>query len=117
MSKGLMIDQCPNCGKMYQQNMRNLCPDCIVEEDNQFRALERTMIRNRHFNNEEAAAAAGVPVEKIRAWIRSGKFRITEYPNLADECDLCKKPTRKGHLCAECTTRLRSDIADAMGKP
>jgi len=72
------------------------------------------MVRNRKLNNEEAAAATAIPEEKIRAWIRSGKFRIAEYPNLMDQCDLCKGPTRKGHLCSDCTSRIRNDIAETL---
>jgi len=114
MSLDLAITQCTDCGKVIQQNVRNLCPACIAEEDGQYRLLERTMVRNRMFNNEEAAEATSIPVEKIRSWIRGGKFRIAEYPNLADQCDLCKEPTRKGHLCYACATKIKNDIAETM---
>ena len=72
------------------------------------------MVRNRMFNNEEAARATAIPAEKIRGWIRSGKFRIADYPNLADQCDLCKAPTRKGHLCLNCSSRINADIANTL---
>ncbi len=79
-----------------------------------FRQLERVMLRNRKLTTEEAAAAADVPARKIRSWIRSGKLTLGDYPNLADECDLCKSPIRKGHLCFSCFSRIKTDMAKAL---
>lgn len=114
MSIDLTISQCDGCGKIIQRNVRNLCAACNAEEDDQLRLFERTMVRNRFYDNAQAARATAIPEEKILAWIRTGKFRIVEFPNLADYCDLCKAPTRKGRLCIECTTRINADIAAAM---
>ncbi len=114
MSIDLAITQCDGCGKIIQRNVRNLCAACNAAEDDQLRLFERTMLRNRLFDNTQAAQATAIPEEKIRTWIRSGKFRIVEFPNLADQCDLCKAPTRKGHLCVNCTSRINSDIAATL---
>lgn len=111
MSMDLSITQCEGCGKIIQRNVRNLCAACNAEEDDRLRLFERTMVRNRLFDNAQAAQATGITEEKIRAWIRGGKFRIAEFPNLADQCDLCNAPTRKGHLCADCTSRINADIS------
>jgi len=114
MSIDLAITQCEGCGKIIQKNVRNLCPACNAIEDEQLRLFERTMVRNRLFDNAQAAQATAIPEEKIRVWIRSGKFRIVEFPNLADQCDLCKAPTRQGHLCVDCTSRINADIATTL---
>ncbi|MBW5444780.1 hypothetical protein GE107_01715 [Cohnella sp. CFH 77786] len=107
----LKIAHCPSCGNVFQKNLRNLCADCSSEEDRLFQATERTMLRNRLFSNAEVAEAVSVPPEKIRSWIRSGKLRIADYPNLSDQCDLCKAPIRSGHLCLSCAGRIKGDIA------
>ncbi|RIE04313.1 hypothetical protein D3H35_06805 [Cohnella faecalis] len=68
------------------------------------------MTRQRHLNNEELAVETDIAPNKIRAWIRSGKFKIYDYPNLADNCDLCRAPIRSGKLCYSCTTRIKDDV-------
>lgn len=108
------ITHCPECGKIFQKSLRNLCGDCSSEEDRLFLMTERTMLRNRHFNNVEVAEAASVPQDKIRSWIRSGKLRIADYPNLADRCDLCKASIRSGHLCLSCSARIKDDLARTL---
>ena len=114
MSIDLAITQCDCCGKIIRQNARNLCAACNAAEDDQLRLFERTMVRNRLYDNAQAAQATAIPEEKIRTWIRGGKFRIIEFPNLADQCDLCKSPTRSGHLCVDCTKRINADIAATL---
>ncbi|WP_276355897.1 hypothetical protein [Cohnella caldifontis] len=114
MPNELIVEHCPSCGKIYQKNMRNLCSDCSAMEDRDYRQLERALMRNRFLNTEEAAAAAEVPAEKIRGWIRSGKLRLGDYPNLADQCDLCKAPTRTGRLCLSCSNRIKNELAHAL---
>lgn len=116
MSMDLTISQCDGCGKIIRVNTRNLCAACNAAEDEQFRLFERTMVRNRLYDNAQAAQATDIPEEKIRAWIRGGKFRIAEFPNLADQCDLCKAPTRRGHLCIDCTSRINADISATLDR-
>jgi ribosomal protein L32 len=108
------VDHCPKCGKIYQRNLRNLCADCSANEDRDLRQLERVLLRNRRLSTEEAAEAANVPAEQIRSWIRSGKLKLGDYPNLTDQCDLCKSPIRSGHLCLHCSRRIKEDIARTL---
>lgn len=114
MSIELSIAHCPRCGRVFQKNLRNLCADCTNIEDRDFRSVEVTMLRSRFLNTEEAAQAANVPTEKIRGWIRSGKLRLADYPNLTDQCDLCKGPIRAGHICFSCSRRIKDDLANAL---
>lgn len=110
----LNIAHCPNCGRVFQKNIRNLCVACSTEEDRIFQSTEQALKRNRSLSVEQLSESVGVPEDKIRGWIRSGKLRLTDYPNLADQCDLCKAPIRTGHLCNPCAKRLKSDIAHSM---
>lgn len=110
----LNIAHCPSCGKVYQKNLRNLCASCQAEEDKLFQSADRALMRNRQFDNEGLSAAAGVPQEKIRIWIRAGKIRLQQYPNLTDQCDLCHAPIRAGHLCNACSMRIKTDLANTL---
>ncbi|MFC5467194.1 hypothetical protein ACFPPD_00565 [Cohnella suwonensis] len=110
MPNELLVAHCPDCGNVFQKNIRNLCSDCAVRMDEQTQAIERYLVRNRMASNEELAAAASISTRKLRNWIRSGRLNVFHYPNLMDECDLCSSPIRKGHLCHSCAGRINDDI-------
>jgi len=106
----LKVDHCPGCGNVYQINMRQLCAACQSAEDSQLLAIESQLKLNRRLNNTEVAELTGIRPERIRSWIRKGKIKLYDYPNLADQCDLCAEPIRKGKLCVSCAMRIRSDV-------
>ena len=110
MSVELKVAHCPHCGKVYQKNMRGMCGSCSAQEDAQMKAIESELKRNRFLSNGQLAELAGVPETLIRNWIRIGKLKLFDYPNLADACELCAEPIRKGKLCVKCATRIQADI-------
>lgn len=110
----LRVGHCPACGNVFQRNLRNLCSNCSAAEDNEIQTMELTLRRNRKLTNEELSEASGVPLDKLYGYIRSGKLRMFDYPNLADKCDRCGSAIRKGTMCTACTSRIREDIAHAL---
>lgn len=112
----LKVAHCTMCGKVFQVTLRNLCPECAEIHDRQYEAVDRYLFKNRHATTEETAEATGVPVRQIRDWIRQKKISLAAYPNLTDVCDLCGGPTRQGHLCANCSGRLRYDIEKMLAE-
>lgn len=114
MSNELMVAHCPSCGKIFQKNLRNLCSNCSTEEDTILNLIDKTLMRNRHLNLDELVEAIEIPRVRILAWIRSGKIKLFDYPNLADECNVCGGPIRRGTLCTKCTMKIQNDIAHAL---
>lgn len=106
----LKVAHCTMCGKVFQVTLRNLCPECAELHDRQYDAVDRYLFKNRNATTEQVAEATGVPIKQIREWIRQKKISLASYPNLTDLCDLCGSPTRKGHLCENCSGRIRQDI-------
>ncbi len=110
MLADIRVAHCSTCGKVFQKNIRNMCGDCAAILDKQYDDLDRYLIKNRKSTTDEASHATGVPVKQIHAWIRQNKISLYGFPNLSDGCDMCGGPTRQGHLCTSCSTRLKSDI-------
>ncbi|SDX34776.1 hypothetical protein [Paenibacillus sp. CF384] len=110
MAIELNVAHCPNCGRVFQKNLRNLCAACTAEEDGQITSIEQVLRRNRQLTNEQLAEQTSVPVQQIRSYIRKGKLKLFDYPNLSDACDLCSEPTRHGKLCVKCVSKLKDDI-------
>jgi len=114
MSNELKVAHCPKCGSIFQKNLRNLCSQCSDEEDAQLRSIETALGRNRKLSNAELAAATGLSESAIRAYIRSGKLRLYEYPELFDRCDSCAGPIRRGTICKPCANRIQDEIAHVL---
>ncbi|RED65826.1 hypothetical protein DFP95_101318 [Cohnella lupini] len=114
MSIELRVAHCPGCGNVFQKNSRNLCASCASVADDQLNTIERFLLRNRFANTDETAAATMLPPEKIRSWIRQGKIKLFDYPNLSDECDLCRAAIRRGHICGACTIRINDDLTRTL---
>jgi len=110
MSIELQVAHCPDCGNVFQKNVRNLCTSCMAILDEQMLSLDRYLLRNRFATTEELAAATSVAPQKIRSWIRKGRLKIFDYPNMTDQCDLCLAAIRRGHLCSSCSKRINEDI-------
>jgi hypothetical protein len=114
MSNELRVAHCSVCGSIFQMNMRGLCSNCSAEEDTYIKSIEKMLIRNRRLNVDELVQATDIPRKKILSFIRKGKIRIFEYPNLVDECDVCRGPIRKGTMCNKCATRIQNEIAHEL---
>jgi type IV pilus biogenesis protein CpaD/CtpE len=114
MSNELKVAYCSACGNIFQMNMRGLCSNCSAKEDIYVNSIEKTLIRNRQLNIDELAHKAEIPREKILSFIRKGKIKLFEYPNLADECDVCASPIRRGTMCTKCATRIQNEIAHEL---
>jgi hypothetical protein len=76
--------------------------------------VEKSLNRNRQLNLQELAEVSGIPRGKILSWIRLGKIKLFAYPNLADECDVCAGPIRKGTMCNKCAARIQNEIAHEL---
>lgn len=111
MSIELRVAHCPSCGNVFQKNARNLCSSCATVVDEHLLSIERYLMRNRLATTEQTADATSLPLKQIRTWIRKGKIRIFNYPNLSDECDLCATSIRSGNLCYSCMNKIKDDIS------
>ncbi|RUS45180.1 hypothetical protein [Cohnella sp. AR92] len=112
MRNGPVVAQCPGCGKLYQSaSPRPLCQACTDSENELISSIDREIRRNRNLNNEQLSALTSVPLRQIRAWIRGGRIKIYDAPNLSDSCDLCAVPIRHGKLCVGCSTRIEEAVA------
>ncbi|MBB6635212.1 homeobox domain-containing protein [Cohnella thailandensis] len=112
MPIGSVVAQCPSCGSLYQSTVsRSQCQDCAAREQDQLGILDRQLRRNRYLNNEQLSEQTSIPLRQIKAWIRNGRLKLYDYPNLSDSCDLCSGPIRSGKLCVSCSTRIQTAVA------
>ncbi|MCR5388412.1 MAG: hypothetical protein K6E56_04110 [Lachnospiraceae bacterium] len=86
----------------------DLCPSCV---ERVLFAQVRDFIRSGDYNEYEVAQEFGIPLKKVKDWIREGRIEYKESPEkklLIDtgRCVVCGKPTLVESICRECEDRL-----------
>lgn len=105
---------CPNCGGLFvKTNLRDVCEKCYKQEQIAFETVY-TFIRkkeNRTATIVETSEGTGVDEELIIKFIKSGRLRLAQFPNLGYPCRKCRTIIREGNLCVDCTNELRNELS------
>ncbi|MGX1901495.1 TIGR03826 family flagellar region protein [Thermolongibacillus altinsuensis] len=113
------LDNCPRCGRLFVKNqIRDVCEQCYKEEEKLFEKVY-TFIRkreNRTATLAQVVEATGVDESLIVKWIKNGRLRLVQFPNLGYPCERCGKTIREGRLCQECITRMKKEIEKVLSE-
>lgn len=108
------LTNCPNCGDIFVKNQfRDICQNCWKEEE---KAYERVYQFIRKRENRTATMAQVVEATEIEEdlllkFIRTGRLKLAQFPNLGYPCDKCGAFIREGKLCDKCTEEFRNDLS------
>ncbi|MEH7225047.1 TIGR03826 family flagellar region protein [Bacillus sp. JJ1566] len=105
---------CPNCGGLFvKTNLRDVCEKCYKEENQAFETVYKFIRKreNRTATIFEASEGTGVDEELIIKFIRTGKLKLAQFPNLGYPCQKCRTIIREGILCDDCSKELRSELS------
>ncbi|GGE84948.1 TIGR03826 family flagellar region protein [Priestia taiwanensis] len=107
------VINCPKCNALYMKsNIRDVCVNCYKEEEKWFDDVY-TFLRKR--NNRMAlipqiVEGTGVEEKLLFKWVRAGRLRPSQFPNLGYPCEKCGTMISEGKLCSSCTGYIRSEI-------
>lgn len=107
------IETCPSCGDIYVKNQfRDVCQKCWKEEEQAYDQVSKFMRRreNRAATMLQLVEAVGVEEELIQKFIRTGRLKVTQFPNLGYPCDKCGAIIRSGKLCEPCALEIKKDL-------
>lgn len=115
MKRGIEMElsNCPNCDSLFvKNNFREVCDSCYKEEEAKFDKVYQFIRKrdNRTATMKQVVAATEVEETLIIRFIKSGRLRIAQFPNLGIPCEKCGKAIHEGKLCTDCIKSLRSDI-------
>ena len=110
-----MVDliDCPSCGSIYVKNkFREVCDACFKEEEKQYDAVYKFLrVReNRAATISRVVEETGIEEDLLLKFIRTGRIKVTSFPNLGYPCDSCGRLTTTGKLCDRCTADLKNDL-------
>ncbi|WP_163538876.1 TIGR03826 family flagellar region protein [Gracilibacillus sp. YIM 98692] len=106
------LSNCAYCDQLFVKTTKAICPDCIKEEEKQFRTVyDFLRIRkNRQATIPQIVEETGVEEEVILQFVRENRLRPTQFPNLNYPCDKCGNPITKGNICDDCSSSFSAEL-------
>jgi flagellar operon protein (TIGR03826 family) len=95
-----------------KNKFRDVCDACYKEEEKQFDAVYKFLRNreNRAATIPRVVEATGVDEDLLLKFIRTGRIKVTSFPNLGYPCDKCGTLIKKGKLCDDCADELRAEL-------
>ncbi|WAH37682.1 hypothetical protein [Alicyclobacillus dauci] len=109
----MAIANCKQCGRLYNRTGRDICPQCIREQDEMVHDIRQFLKKNPSANIHETADGTGVPYITIVDMIRDGRLVLRDNPNMSYPCERCGEPTLAGRLCSKCSHELTESLSQA----
>ena len=107
------LANCPRCGAIFAKiKIRDMCQACFQEEEKLFEKVYEFIRRkeNRTATIEQVIEATGVDEDLIYKYIKNGRLRLVQFPNLGYKCEKCGSLIREGILCESCIDDLRNQL-------
>ncbi|WP_445505604.1 TIGR03826 family flagellar region protein [Niallia sp. 03091] len=107
------LANCPKCGDVYvENNVRGICPKCWKQEEADYEKVYQFIRKkqNRTAEMDEVVEATGVERSLIYKFIKKGRIKLAQFPNLGYPCAKCGAKIREGKLCSNCLDEVRTDL-------
>lgn len=104
---------CPTCNSLFvKTKFRDICDACYKEEEAKFDKVYEYIRKksNRTASMMQVVEATDVEEELIIKFVKTGKLRIAQFPNLGIPCEKCGTIIRSGRLCESCSDSIRSGL-------
>jgi flagellar operon protein (TIGR03826 family) len=91
---------------------RDVCDACYKEEEAQYDKVYAYIRKkiNRTASMMQVVKETGVEETLIIKFVRTGKLRISQFPNLGIPCEKCGANINSGRLCGKCSDSLITDL-------
>lgn len=106
------LANCAQCGRLYAKVIRSVCDVCYKEDEKMFETVYKFVRKkaNREASILEVSEATGVPEKTILRFVKEGRLRASQFPNLTFPCESCGQPIASGRICGDCNNNLRKDL-------
>lgn len=107
------VFNCPSCNSLFvMTKFRDVCDVCYKEEEDQYDKVYAYIRKkiNRTASMMQVVKDTGVEETLIIKFVRTGKLRISQFPNLGIPCEKCGANINSGRLCGKCSDSLVTDL-------
>jgi len=105
------LRNCPECGKLFVYVHRNLCPDCLKKDEEDFERVRDFINSNPKATIEEVSEGTEVPVKKILEHLKEGRLILqSNNVNIILKCEICGESILTGRICESCGKKLKRNF-------
>lgn len=107
------LDNCPNCGAIFvRTKFRDTCEACFKEEELKFEKVYNYIRKreNRTATIPQVVEATEVEEDLIIKFVKTGRLKLAQFPNMTYPCSRCGGPMQEGDICKDCAEELRKDL-------
>ncbi|TDQ36926.1 TIGR03826 family flagellar region protein [Aureibacillus halotolerans] len=108
------IDNCPSCGALYYKTLtQDVCRSCFQLEEEQFDRVYAFLKQkqNRSASMQEVVEQTSVKESLLIKYIKKGRLRTSQFPNLGYPCARCNTMINQDKLCNSCREDIAKDLA------
>lgn len=102
----MFLKNCDRCGKAYTSSNPSICPDCIDQDEIDFKKVRNFVKENPKLSIEVISEATEVDEGRIRDYLRMGRLELADMTGPALECERCGKPISMGQYCIICQQEI-----------
>ncbi len=111
------IKNCKRCGKVFVYNGVDLCPDCVREDEDDFKRVKEFLYQYPKSTILEIAEITGVDREKVWEFLREGKLELAEKNSgIMLKCERCGEPINSGRFCNDCLNIIKSQLETVVSE-
>jgi hypothetical protein len=98
---------------MFAPTVRDLCPDCIKKEEDDYALIKSYLKQNPGADVLEVSEATGVSEKRVLQMIRNGRLIL----DARVSCERCGRPIDSGRFCHECLIDLGKSLESLLQPP
>ncbi|HHY71384.1 MAG TPA: MerR family transcriptional regulator, partial [Thermoanaerobacterales bacterium] len=100
----------PQCGKLFVYSHRNLCPECLKKDEQEFDLVRDFLYDNPQASLEEISEATGISTKNILEYLKEGRLMLrNDNVNILLSCELCGEPILSGRMCEKCSGKFKRE--------
>ncbi len=107
------LSNCKFCGKIFVRTTTSVCPSCRQAHEEKFEKVY-TYIRkqeNREATVHQVHVDTEVEEDLIHDWIKEGRLKTTDMPQMGYPCKSCKRTIKSGKFCEDCGKKLHKELS------
>ncbi|WP_422446897.1 TIGR03826 family flagellar region protein [Thermoanaerobacterium sp. DL9XJH110] len=104
------LRNCPECGKLFVYTVKNLCPDCVKKEEEDFEKVRDYLYDNPGATIEEVSEKTGVDSKKVLEFLREGRLVLKNANAGILSCEMCGAPILTGRYCDKCAGDMKKRL-------
>ncbi|MGR6837105.1 TIGR03826 family flagellar region protein [Syntrophomonas erecta] len=109
------LRNCPQCGRLFAYQGRNICSRCLDKEDEDYMIVRKYVRDHPGASVFEVSEETGVEEEKILQFLKDGRLQSKGFTELL-ECERCGTRISSGRYCLKCRQELDAQIRAVTGK-